>query len=88
MVTVTKEMVEDHIIEEQDCKMGEKTTIVLLKLRNGFEVAGASSCVDASSYDHEIGKRYAREKALSQAWQVLAYQLQERLSKASERSAT
>lgn len=78
--TVTEEQVEAAIAQEFDWKAGEKTTIVLLKLKNGFEVVGTSACVDAAAYDHEIGKKYARERALSKVWDLEAYVLQSQLT--------
>ncbi len=69
-------MVDSLIAQEFDYRLGEKTTCVLLKLRNGFEVVGTSACVDPSAYDHELGKKYARERALSKVWELQAYLLQ------------
>lgn len=77
--TVTIEQVEASIAKEQDFKIGEKTTVVLLTLRNGFEVVGTSACVDAAGYDHELGKKYARERAISKVWELEAYVLQSTL---------
>jgi hypothetical protein len=74
--TVTAEQVEAAIAEELDYKLGRKTTCVLLRLQNGFEVVGTSACVEPANYDHEIGKRYARERAISKVWELEAYELQ------------
>ncbi len=76
MKTVTQEMVEAAIAEQYDVRFGEKTTVVLLKLKNGFEVVGTSACVYGEAYDHEIGKKYARERAVSKIWELEAYKLQ------------
>lgn len=78
--TVTIEDVESALVAEWDYKLGEKTTVVLLKLKSGFEVLGHSGCVDPASYNHEVGKKYARERALSKVWELEGYLLQSKLS--------
>lgn len=75
MKTVTQEMADSAIVGEYDCKLGERTTVVLLTLRNGFEVVGTAACVDPAAYNHETGKRYARERAVSKVWELEAYRL-------------
>lgn len=70
------EDIERTIIGEQDYKLGMKTTAVVLTLRSGFEVTGLSACVDPNNYDHNIGKKYAREDAVKKIWQLEAYVLQ------------
>jgi hypothetical protein len=37
----------------------------VLTLKNGFEVIGSSACVNPEDYDFEIGKKYAREQAIT-----------------------
>jgi len=77
--TVTQEMIDAAIKAEWDFRVGDKTTIVVLQLRNGFEVVGTSACVDAANYDHETGKKYARERAISKVWELEGYRLQQSL---------
>lgn len=76
MTKVTEEQVMNMIAEEFTYKLGEKTTCVLLKLKNGFEVIGTSGCVDPANYDHEIGKGYARKRAVEKIWELEGYKLQ------------
>lgn len=76
MNTVTQKIVDESIAQEFDFKLCEKTTVVILKLKNGFEVVGTSGCVDPKNYDHEIGKKYARERAIQKVWELEAYKLQ------------
>lgn len=45
-------------------KVGEKTTVCLLTLSNGFEIIGTSACVDPKMFDATIGKEYALKEAL------------------------
>jgi len=79
MKTVTEEMIKASIVNEIDYKLGEKTTVVLLQLINGFEVVGVSSCVDPANYEHEVGKKYARERAITKVWELEGYRLQQSL---------
>lgn len=55
-----KELIEKY----QFLKVGKKTTICLLTLRNGFEILTSSSCVNPDDYDREIGERISYRKAI------------------------
>lgn len=74
--TVTLEQVANLIKEERDYTVGEKTTVVVLILQNGFEVVGTSACVHADKYDHEVGKIYARKRAVDKVWELAGFKLQ------------
>lgn len=62
--TLTIEKIENTILKEDYIKVGLKTVIAVLTLKNGFEIIGTSACVDPNNFDFEIGKKYAREKAI------------------------
>ena len=83
MKTVTEEMIKAAIKAEWDFRVGEKTTVVVIQLQNGFEVVGTSACVDAANYDHETGKKYARERAMTKVWELEGYRLQQSLMEQS-----
>ena len=72
--------IEDVIQSEEYMKIGKKTTLCLLTLKNGFEITGTSSCVSAKMYSSEIGKRLAREKAKDTIWLCEGYVLQKLLA--------
>ena len=74
--TVTIEKIESIILKENYIKVGLKTVIAILILENGFEIIGTSACVDPNNFDFEIGKKYAREKAIDQIWMLEGYLLQ------------
>ena len=74
--TVTIEKIESIILKENYIKVGLKTVIAILILENGFEIIGTSACVDPDNFDFEIGKKYAREKAIEQIWMLEGYLLQ------------
>lgn len=79
MNTLTIEQIESTIVKELDYKLGEKTTCVLLILKNGFEVIGFSACVDPVNYNHELGKQYARSRAITKVWELEGYLLQDKI---------
>jgi len=87
METVTQEQVEAAIAKELDYKLGSKTCAVVLTLKNGFEVTGTSACVDEADYDHQIGVRLARQKAIDQVWTLLAFELQSLMAAEGEVTA-
>jgi len=81
---LTPEDIEKAIVKEEYIKVGTKTTIAVLTLKNGFEVIGKSGCVDPSNYDHEIGSKVAREKAVDQVWLLEGYKLQQSMYEVSK----
>lgn len=79
---ITQEQVNEAIASEEYMTIGKKTTVCLITLKNGFEVVGTSACVDPTNYDIEVGKPYAKEKAMSLVWMHLASILQQNLANA------
>lgn len=73
---LTDEYIASQIVKDESFKVGAKTTLVVLTLKNGFEVVGTSACVDANAYDQKIGEHYARERALAKVWELEGYMLQ------------
>lgn len=68
--------IERFIAAEDAEKLGTKTTIVSIRTLTGFESHGLSSCVDPSRYDMNIGKQFAKEKAVDAIWAGLGFVLQ------------
>ena len=68
--------IERFIAAEDAEKLGTKTTIVSIRTLTGFESHGLSSCVDPSRYDMNIGKQFAKEKAIDAIWAGLGFVLQ------------
>ena len=54
-------------------------TFCVLVLRNGFTVTGESACVSRENFDAEIGRKVARENAISKLWPLLGYALKDKL---------
>ncbi len=59
-------------------------TFCVLTLRNGFTVAGKSSCASPENFDAEIGRNVARADAVQQIWPLMGYQLKEQLFQAQQ----
>ena len=55
-------------------------TFCVLVLRNGFTVTGESACVSPENFDAEIGRRVARENAISKVWPLLGYALKDKMA--------
>ena len=59
-------------------------TFCVLVLRNGFTVTGESACVSPENFDAEIGRRVARENAISKVWPLLGFSLKQKLHEAAK----
>jgi hypothetical protein len=57
----------------------ELLTFCVLVLRNGFTVTGESACASPENFNAEIGRKIARENAVSKIWLLEGYLLKERL---------
>lgn len=55
-------------------------TFCVLVLKNGFTVTGESACASPTNFDPELGRKIARQHAVSKIWQLEGYLLRERLS--------
>lgn len=76
MKKLSEEDIEACIEKEEYIKVGRKTTLAVLTLKNGFEVIGSSACVDPDNYDGEIGATYARRRAIDKIWELEGYKVQ------------
>jgi hypothetical protein len=57
-------------------------TICIMTLVNGFVIVGKSAPADAGNFNAELGRKFAREDAIRQMWQLEGYALRERLAAA------
>ena len=77
---LTPHDVERAIVAEQFHVFDDTTlTVCCLKLYNGFTVTGESACVNPADYDPIVGRRIAREDAVSKVWMVLGFRERERV---------
>ena len=56
-------------------------TFCVLTLRNGFTVTGESACASPENFNAEIGRRVARENAVSKVWPLMGYELRSNLAR-------
>lgn len=56
-------------------------TFCVLVLRNGFTVTGESACASPENFNAEIGRKVARQKAVSKIWPLLGFRLRDQLAK-------
>ena len=75
---VTIEQVLAEIAEETYTVLPSgRVTVCEITLRNGFTVRGESGVVFIENNIPELGRKYARERAIEQIWQLLGFRLRE-----------
>lgn len=89
-----KNTVSNHDIEKliRDAKIdtqtiGEKTTLVMVTLKNGFVLSETSSCVDPKNYDEKIGEMAALGRITTRLWELEGYRLQQKNYEEGKRRA-
>lgn len=55
-------------------------TFCVLVLRNGFTVTGESACASPENFNAELGRKIARQNAVSKVWPLMGYELRSRLA--------
>jgi hypothetical protein len=55
-------------------------TFCVLVLRNGFTVTGESACASPENFDAELGRKIARQNAVSKVWPLMGYELRSKLA--------
>lgn len=60
-------------------------TFCVLRLRNGFTVAGESACASPENFDAEIGRTIARRNAVAKVWPLLGFRLRDSLTDKAEK---
>jgi hypothetical protein len=59
-----KKLFADHVKSVEYIKIGRKTTVALITVKNGFEIVGSSACVNPDDFNEIIGQHYALVDAL------------------------
>lgn len=57
-------------------------TFCVLVLKNGFTVTGESACASPENFDADIGRKIARQNAISKVWPLMGYELRSKLASA------
>ena len=73
-------MADDRDMAVQDADALKLLTFCVLVLRNGFTVSGESACASPENFDAEIGRKIARQNAVSRIWPLMGYELRSRLA--------
>lgn len=55
-------------------------TVVIIVMKNGFNVIGKSAPASPENFNAELGRKFAREDAIRQLWHLEGYALREKLS--------
>ena len=66
-----KELLDSSLIDVQT--VFGKTTVVTVKLPNGFTITEASGCIDPNNYSEEIGAEICMAKIEDRLWQLEGY---------------
>lgn len=74
--TVTEAMV-DHLIDNLTVEtLGEKTTLCLATLRNGYEIVETSACVSPENYNEGLGAEICETAIRDKVRELLGFLLQ------------
>lgn len=55
-------------------------TFCVLVLKNQYTVTGESACASSANFDPELGRKIARQNAVSKVWPLLGFELRSRLA--------
>ena len=75
-ISISSAMVENFILKTEASTLGDKTTLVVCTLVNGFELVESSSCVDVENYNEEMGAEICMDKIKDKIWFLLGFLLQ------------
>lgn len=80
--TITQENI-DNILKETLIKIekyGDKTTVLMATLPNGFVIIENSSCVDPANFDMKVGEEICMDRLVNKIWELEGYKLQSKLT--------
>lgn len=80
--TVTKEMVEDNMRDVKVFTLDafKPTTVVQIRMKNGFVITDSTTCVDPANYSEEIGKEILLKRMENEVWKLLGFELASKLN--------
>ena len=70
----------DAAIKHEEYIVRGVLTICILTLQNGHHCIGESACVSPENFNADLGRDLAKTKAKNKIWELLGYQLRERLN--------
>lgn len=70
-----------HVHSGEGWRLGstQLLTFCVIQLRNGFTVTGESACASPENFDADLGRKIARQNAISKVWPLEGYLLKQRL---------
>ena len=74
--TIEETNVDDFVKSIEYVQWGDKTTIAIATLCNGFIITESSSCVDPTNFSMDIGSSICKEKIYNEVWRMLGFLLQ------------
>lgn len=74
-----QDLLNEWVMSQESARIGRKTTVVCLTMKNGYEVIGLSACVNPEQYDEQIGIYWATKDALNKLDPIIGYLMQEQL---------
>lgn len=74
---VTLADVEAKVAREEYAVFGGVLTVCVLHTANGFTVTGESACASPANFNEELGRVFARERAISKLWGFEGYALRD-----------
>lgn len=77
---VTLESMEAKIVSKHFVVHDGILTICILKMQNGFYVAGESAPASPENFNASLGEQFAYENAIRQLWKLEGYALREKLA--------
>lgn len=84
--TYERDLYADQVESEYHEYFNNKTTIVVLRLKSGFEVTGVSSCEHKHNFKVDLGHAYAVKDALKKLGELVTYYRAQRHYEDQERS--
>jgi hypothetical protein len=80
-VRITQDQINDILAnsEKKVFKFFDKTTLVVVKLPNGFVISESSSCVDPANFDEVIGYEICMDRIENKIWELEGYALQKKV---------
>lgn len=72
-IKLTMEKIFDLIEKKEFFKLGQKTTVCLLTLKNWFEVVTSSACIKPEDYNQEIWETISYKKAIDRVRELQWY---------------
>jgi|NOAtaT_5_FD_contig_31_4405647_length_581_multi_3_in_0_out_0_1 hypothetical protein len=80
-ITVTQDQINNILdtAETQETIFWNKELLISYRIYNGFTITGRGACVDPNYFDIQLGRKYAREDAANQLWQLEGYLLQNKM---------